>query len=171
MWYTIRCYAKANVSAKKTETTTRPWIPTTDEDPDREERPRSPETKRAEAIDGLLKASSMVSRKHRIVKDADFRRIFSLGRRTRWMYGELFLLRNRVSYPRVAVVVSTRVSKKATIRNRLRRQTYEWVRHWFPHITGGWDCVIRLSPKSVSASSRTFLSSLEMIFKKQNLSP
>jgi ribonuclease P protein component len=43
---------------------------------------------------------------------------------------------------RFAVIVSTKIDKRATARNRIKRLVRESVRHILPQIAPGWDCVV-----------------------------
>lgn len=77
----------------------------------------------------------MISRHHRFLGRGSlqylFRRGKTIGRpadpvRLRWA------LNRRRPAPRLAVVVSKKVSKKAVIRNRIRRRLFEF---WRPHLS------------------------------------
>ena len=50
--------------------------------------------------------------------------------------------------PRIAVVVGRRVSKKATMRNRIKRQIREAIRQLIRDIPQGMKCVITALPES-----------------------
>ena len=64
----------------------------------------------------------MLPKQHRITKKQDYDRLFQKGRAIpsricmiRWMHNELHV-------PRMGIIVSNKVSKKATIRNKIKRQ-------------------------------------------------
>lgn len=69
----------------------------------------------------------MLPKSLRLKLDADFSRVYRKGSRT---HSRNFLLTqstNTLSHPRFAVVVPKTVSKKATVRNLIRRQVHEVV--------------------------------------------
>jgi ribonuclease P protein component len=82
----------------------------------------------------------LLPKSHRIHKDAQFKQIFNSGK---VVYSEYFSINfdfpalatsesareiKKQLYPQVAVVTSKKVSNKAHIRNKLRRQIYSIVR-------------------------------------------
>ncbi|RJR30647.1 ribonuclease P protein component, partial [Candidatus Parcubacteria bacterium] len=70
----------------------------------------------------------MLPKKHRIRKDREFGRIL---RNSKIFYTPLLRLKikkNSLGYNRFAVVVSAKISKKATVRNKIRRRIYEILR-------------------------------------------
>jgi len=70
----------------------------------------------------------MLSAKHRLTKERDFKKINRSGRSFFSSYFRLKYLTNNLSLNRFAIVVSTKISKKATERNRLKRQIREIIR-------------------------------------------
>jgi ribonuclease P protein component len=57
----------------------------------------------------------------RILKTRDFKRAYRLGARTREGSLKIYVAANQSEYARLGVVVSKRVSKKAVVRNRIKR--------------------------------------------------
>lgn len=71
----------------------------------------------------------MITRTHRFHGHGSLRFVYSRGQTIRGQYNTLKYIRNsRTASYRVAVVVSRKVSKQATTRNRIRRRVYEVVR-------------------------------------------
>jgi ribonuclease P protein component len=74
----------------------------------------------------------VLPKKHRIHKDSDFKEIFSSRKVVYSKYLSInfdFKLKNPdTPKPQVAVVTSKKVSNKAHIRNKLRRQIYSIIR-------------------------------------------
>lgn len=73
----------------------------------------------------------MFPRKNRISKQKDFKRIFQKGGFARGKYLDCRAADNRLGLPRFAVIVSSKVSKKAVVRNRVRRRIYALLREFF----------------------------------------
>lgn len=84
--------------------------------------------------------------------------------------GRYFRLRYR-AHPegtgiQVAVVVSSKVSKKAVRRNRLKRQIRAAVRQLLPVCTPGWQMVISAQPEALTGQYWDFLSELKQLFQQ-----
>jgi ribonuclease P protein component len=78
---------------------------------------------------------------NRLKKKSDFETVFKLGKRIK---GEkLFLVynSNNKKINRYGIVVSSKVSRKATERNRLKRQINESLRKFFEDIKIGYDVI------------------------------
>ncbi|MFH1171121.1 MAG: ribonuclease P protein component [bacterium] len=86
----------------------------------------------------------MLPRQHRLTRERDIRHLLRGGRVAR---GRVLQLRSRYcggGTLRFTVVVSTRVSKKAVIRNRLRRQVRALLQHRLPRLPRGYDFLISI---------------------------
>lgn len=70
----------------------------------------------------------MVSRDFRIRTDRDIKRVLKLGRKFNAPECSLYTLPNTLQHARIAVVVASGVSKKAIVRNRLKRQMRDVLR-------------------------------------------
>lgn len=57
---------------------------------------------------------------------------------------ELKMLKTTNEHLRCTIVVSTRIDKRATTRNRMRRLISESVRHLLSDVSGGYDVVLTL---------------------------
>jgi len=86
----------------------------------------------------------MLAKKHRLAKTKDVLRTFSRGR---GFFYPLFTIKFAPSskLPRFTVVVSTKVSKKAVVRNRIKRVIREMVRLRISSFKSG-DYAIMIKP-------------------------
>jgi len=84
----------------------------------------------------------MLSSKYRLTKAKDFKKVNAFGRSLFSRFFRLKYLANNLESSRLAIVTSTRVSKKATVRNRIRRQLREIIRLNLAKIKAGYDIVI-----------------------------
>lgn len=64
----------------------------------------------------------MITQKNRLGKKADFERVFRDGNKTYNQYLNLRFKENDLGYCRFAIIVSNKISKKATERNKIRRR-------------------------------------------------
>jgi ribonuclease P protein component len=82
---------------------------------------------------------------NRLKKDEDFRQVASGGRYVYSPYFTLKYLPNKLEFSRFGFVISTKIDKRATVRNRLKRQIREVIRLKLAKIPAGYD--IMLVPK------------------------
>ncbi|MCT7984649.1 ribonuclease P protein component [Laspinema sp. A4] len=64
---------------------------------------------------------------------------------------------------RVGISISLKVSKKAVIRNRIKRQIRAGLREFLPRISQGWDLVFIVRPSAVECNYRQLLQELEQL--------
>nr|WP_263012787.1 ribonuclease P protein component [Laspinema sp. D3b] len=64
---------------------------------------------------------------------------------------------------RVGISISLKVSKKAVIRNRIKRQIRAGLREFLPRISRGWDLVLIVRPSAVECNYRQLLQELEQL--------
>ena len=86
----------------------------------------------------------MLAKQYRIT-DSEFSRF---TKRARYLRNDIFLVRyspNRKDYSQFAVVVSTKVSKLATLRNRLRRVVRSWIEESFSSMPKGYYIAIYIN--------------------------
>lgn len=84
----------------------------------------------------------MLQRTYRLRRRSDFHKLHRHGRSC---HGATFTLKyrpNRLPHSRAAVVVSTKVAKRATVRNRTRRRFYAQLQQLWPQLKPGYDLVI-----------------------------
>ncbi len=87
----------------------------------------------------------MIARKNRL-KKADFERIFKNGNKAYGQYCNLRYMANGLDYCRFAVIVSNKVSKKATERNKLRRRIKAVIVNNVANFSGNFDAIITVLP-------------------------
>ncbi|MBD2040261.1 ribonuclease P protein component [Microcoleus sp. FACHB-672] len=64
---------------------------------------------------------------------------------------------------RIGITISQKVSKKAVIRNRIKRQIRAALRELLPHLSSGWDFVIVVGPAAIKCNYGQFLQELEQL--------
>jgi len=88
----------------------------------------------------------MLASKFRLAKEKDFQRIFKQGRSVQAALFRIKILKNNLEVSRFAIVISNKISKKAAVRNRLKRQISEILRINLTKIKRGFDVVIVVKP-------------------------
>lgn len=107
----------------------------------------------------------MLARQHRLVKQKDFERIFKQGKS---YYTKLLgakTLGSQLEFNRFGIVISTKVSKKATERNKLKRQIRQALRELDKNLKSGFDLVIMALPGFLNQEYKTVRDELGKIFK------
>lgn len=106
----------------------------------------------------------MLARTHRIVRPQDFSRIYRSGKR----FGNTFLVLHHLptsSVSRVGIVISTKVSKKSTRRNRIKRILREEMQKNLSRLSTG-DYVIVVRPAMRDEESQDIRDLLAKVFAK-----
>ncbi len=111
----------------------------------------------------------MLSKANRLTKEADFKLLAKKGRP---FYSSLFtikLLKSKDTDSRFGVVISSKVSKKAVVRNKIKRRITEVIRLSMPKIKSGFDVMILVKSIVAEKSYQEIKEDIEKLFKKAQL--
>jgi ribonuclease P protein component len=107
---------------------------------------------------------------HRLRRRQDFQKVYQYGKRHQQANLTLRSLRHLPSSTaenlpttRFGISVSTKVSKKAVVRNLLKRQVKAALRQLLPQITSGWSVVIGVRPSAQGCEYVEILRELEQL--------
>lgn len=112
----------------------------------------------------------MLPQENRLKQDKDFRALFS--NKTKGTYGTYVgakWKKNNLKVIRAAVVVGTKVSKKAVIRNRLRRQIREILRLNLAKLKSGHDLVLIVKKEAMAQEHKTLEKDVLLLLRKAQL--
>ncbi len=101
----------------------------------------------------------MLSKINRLKKENDFRKIL---RRRESIRGNCLILKtapNALGMVRVGISVSKKISKKATLRNKIKRRLAALMRMRIPQIKDGWDLFLIALP---GLETKNFLETKEI---------
>jgi len=111
--------------------------------------------------------------RHRLRKRSDFQTVYQQGIRR---YGRHLIIRALPIAPsvnpvptKVGISISRKVSKKAVVRNRLKRQIKSVLRYLFPEISPNWLIVIIVKPEAKECNYEHFLRELRELFIKTGI--
>lgn len=110
-------------------------------------------------------------RGNRLKRWQDFQQVYRHGKR----YGSPhFLLRALpvtvgLNASQIGISVSQKVSKKAVVRNRLKRQVRAAIRPLLPQIEPGWKIIVSVRPQAVKCKSEHFLRELEQLLTQAEI--
>lgn len=120
----------------------------------------------------------MVAKANRLKARSDFQAVFQAGIRHKSSHLTLRALRMQQSMlatptaeitpAKLGISVSTKVSKRAVIRNRIKRQIRAAFRSLLPQVAPGWRIVIVVQPRAVAEKCdyQQFLQELEQLLAK-----
>jgi ribonuclease P protein component len=107
---------------------------------------------------------------HRLRRRQDFHQVYQYGKRHQQVHLTLRSLRHlpnsttkNLPATRFGISVSQKVSKKAVVRNLLKRQVKAALRQLLPHITSGWSVVIGVRPSTQGCEYVEILRELEQL--------
>lgn len=93
----------------------------------------------------------MLSREYRLTQTRDFRRVYATGRGVSGPRLRLKSVANNLPRTRIGVVVANSVSKRATVRNQVKRWIREATRQLLPCLVSGVDVVVSAHPRAATA--------------------
>jgi ribonuclease P protein component len=111
----------------------------------------------------------MLPRKHRLSADKDVTRVLRKGRAVFTNLVGVKAAPNDIGVVRTAVVVSTKVHKRATERNLIKRRIRAVLANLIPEIKAPVDIVIMAQNEAIGRKQADMGAALEYCFKKLGL--
>ena len=111
----------------------------------------------------------MLPRRNRLIKDLDIKKV---KKSRNFLFSPCFklsYLQNQLDISRFTVVISVKASKKATVRNRLKRQVRDVIHAKIKEIKSGYDIIISGNSKAVLLSYGDIRQELLRLFKKAGI--
>lgn len=91
----------------------------------------------------------MLEKKYRVTSEKDYAKLFAKGRPFHGRGVGMKAMLSKLSVPRVGFVVSTKVAKKAVVRNQVKRRMREIVRKVIGRMQPGVDVVFMAKKESI----------------------
>lgn len=121
-----------------------------------------------------------LSKSHRLRSRSDFSLVYQKGDRHKSAHLTLRVLKRAsiqsikdlcegakpLCPSRFGIAIGLKVSKKATTRNRIKRQIRAILRQFLPRLAPGWDVVVVVHPQAVRCDYEQFLRELEQLLTK-----
>lgn len=129
----------------------------------------------------------MLTKPNRLRKYYDFSRVYQRGERRRSSNlvicfcprtsgsNQSSRASQQQSFPsqrqptRIGITISQKVSKRAVVRNRIKRQVRAACRELLPQMALGWDIVVIVRAEAVQCDYHQFLQQLKQLFTKVEL--
>jgi len=111
----------------------------------------------------------MLAKLNRLKKKKDFGKVFKHGKGAKQDFLALKFNKNNLKNSRFGFVVSSKVSKKAVVRNKVKRRLRESVRSKLDRIKKGFDIVFITFEKIKEKDFEQINSLIEKILKRSKL--
>ena len=117
---------------------------------------------------GLPKVNRLINRRDfRVVYEQGIRRHSSHLILKAYASDEDNLSQGKAS--RIGISIGKKVSKKAVVRNRLKRQIRAAIREMLPFISPGWKMIVIVKPKAIECKYEHFLRELDQLLKETKI--
>jgi len=103
---------------------------------------------------------------NRLSAKGDFARLFAKGKPVFAKGITLKLAKNGLEKTRIGFVVSTKVSKRAVVRNKVKRRLREAVRTHLDNLQPGWDMAFLTKPEIKDAEYVALAGTVDYLLKK-----
>ncbi len=111
----------------------------------------------------------MLPRKYKLKKDNDFKRIFNNGKYRQEDFIKIKFLKNDSDISRFAFIVGLKVSKKAVLRNKIKRRLEEVIHSVFDQIKSGFDIIVFIDKIIIEKKYTEIEESLINLLKKSKI--
>ncbi len=113
----------------------------------------------------------MLPKKNRITKEKDFQKIFKAGKKYNFPSFKLYIVvkKNNLKEGRFAFIVSKKVSKKAVLRNKIKRRMRSIIQKYILSIKKGFDIIIIALPGIENNNFEDIEKELLFVLKKSKL--
>jgi len=111
----------------------------------------------------------MFAQNNRLRKKTDFERVFKNGNKASNHYFVIRFLRNGMADCRFGIIISNKISKKATERNRIRRQIREAFNEILPNFKQKIDIVIVVLADVVKLNKKELKENILNLAKKNQI--
>ena len=106
----------------------------------------------------------MLASENRLRKKSDITRVFEKGRSAAGNFIFLRFAKNDLSINRFAFVVSSKVSPKSVLRNKVKRRLREIIKKIIPEMRQGFDFVIIAKPGIINKKFENIQKEINEIF-------
>lgn len=111
----------------------------------------------------------MLAKKHCLKRKKDFQKTIQRGRKIEKDFLVLKFFENSLKTTRIGFVVSRKVSKKAYLRNKIKRRLREIIKTNLPNLKPGHDLIFFTKKGIIKKSFREIKEVVEQILKKAKL--
>ena len=107
----------------------------------------------------------MLSKEHRLSKQKDFDHVFKKGKQSYDSIIGIKLISNKEKNSRFGIVISNKISKKAVVRNKIKRKIRAIIHQELAKLKEDQDCILIASPQIEKATFEDIEKSIIKHFK------
>jgi ribonuclease P protein component len=111
----------------------------------------------------------MLAQKNRLSKKADFELVFQDGNKIYNQYFNFRFRKNGLDYCRFAIIVSNKISKKATERNKIKRRLKAVIKGELPKFKQNFNVIITVLPQLKELEFTDLSKALLNLLKKSKI--
>lgn len=111
----------------------------------------------------------MLSKQYRLQKDKDFELVFKKGRIVSNEFLFLKLIKNNLAVSRFGFIISKKISKNATVRNKIKRRLREIIRKELAKIKQRFDIVIGVKAEILDKNYQETEKEVKSLLEKSGL--
>ena len=108
----------------------------------------------------------MLPRAHKVIRKRDVEELAKTGRRFSSVFFIVKVKKNTTGNSRFIIIVSTKVSKKAVARNRVRRRVREIIRLALLPLARPFDVMVIVKQEALAATYQQLFDDLTMLYEK-----
>lgn len=108
----------------------------------------------------------MLKKSHRLTKQREIDNVFKRSKGSYNDYIGIKAVKNKEVSSRAAIIVSVKVSKKAVVRNKLKRRVAHILKEYIPHFQESYDMVSVILPPAKEVSYAELKSMVEGHLKR-----
>ena len=112
----------------------------------------------------------MLSNINRLRKKKDFEKVLKEGKSFKEDFLILKIKKNKLEELRFGFIVSQKVSKKAVVRNKIKRRLREVIKEEIKRIKKGFDIILITLPETEIKDFQKIKTTIEKLFKKARIS-
>lgn len=111
----------------------------------------------------------MFAKQYRLQNDKDFKLVFKNGKVFNSKFLFLKIRKNSLENSRFGFIIGTKISKKSTVRNKIKRRLRESIKKKLNNIKPGFDVIIGVKPEIVDKSYQEIEKETGELLKKAGL--
>jgi ribonuclease P protein component len=106
---------------------------------------------------------------YRLAKDKDFQRVFKQGKLASGEFIVIKFLKNNTKQTHIGFIVGSKVSKKANVRNLIKRRLRHAMKEFLRDLSKGFDIIVMVKPSIENKDFSEIKEDLRKILKKSGL--
>ena len=108
----------------------------------------------------------MLAKKNRLTKDRDFDLVFKKGRTIDGKFVFFKLGKNDLQISRFGFIIGKKISKKAAVRNKIKRMLREIIKEKMEKIKPGFDIIVGVRPSIIEKDYQDIKKEVENLLGK-----